>query len=87
MKCAACGYEGSYEEDFGVELFLSTMVFLNRIDDAIDRIIKKPVCVYVCPKCMTLKLMTPEDKENEKNFEKQKPLEAVDVFSRHWRGE
>jgi predicted RNA-binding Zn-ribbon protein involved in translation (DUF1610 family) len=61
MKCAACGYNGDSEEDFGSEIFLSTTVYVTE-DDRTERIEGKAIRIFVCPKCGTLKLMIPEDK-------------------------
>jgi hypothetical protein len=71
VKCAACGYEGSSEDDFGFELFLSYQVYTDGID-LIKRIEGNAIRVFVCPKCMTLKMRTPEDEENEKTLWKSK---------------
>jgi hypothetical protein len=67
MKCAACGYNGSSKKDFGSRIFLSVDVF----DDGNNRLSKIEgiaTRVFVCPKCMTLKMMTLEDKRNEEDI-------------------
>jgi rubredoxin len=63
MKCAACGYTGSSEEDFISELFLSTTVYDNE-DHRLTGIEHIPVRIFVCPMCRALKIMTPEDKRH-----------------------
>jgi hypothetical protein len=72
MTCAACGYNGSSEKDFGSELFLSVQVYLDINDrDRLSNIDGRAVRIFVCPKCMTLKLRTPEDEEDDKRFDER----------------
>jgi hypothetical protein len=64
MKCAACGYVGDSEKDFGSLIFLSIDVFADG-NNKLSEINGVATRVFICPKCRTLKMMAPEDKENE----------------------
>jgi predicted RNA-binding Zn-ribbon protein involved in translation (DUF1610 family) len=65
MKCAACGYTGSSEEDFISNLFLSTVVHEDEFNvHHLSRIEGWATRIFACPKCGTLKIMTPEDRRN-----------------------
>jgi hypothetical protein len=66
VECAACGYVGNSEKDFGSRIFLSVDVFSDG-NNKLSEINGIATRVFVCPKCMTLKMITPEDKEAEMN--------------------